>query len=61
MKHQLYVIVLETGAKEKEYYFAIVDIDSYELEYMKIEDINDYLEELIAFKQSCNWHYGIGG
>ena len=61
LKHELYVIALETGAKEKEYYFAIVDIDSYELEYMKIEDINDYLEELIAFKQACNWHYGIGG
>lgn len=59
VKYKLYVIVMETETKEKEYYFSIVDITSYESKYMKIEDTNNYLEELKSFKQSCNWHYGI--
>ena len=59
MGHELFVIVVEPVETQKEYYFAITDIDSCESQYMKVEDPCDYLEELIAFKQSCNWYYGI--
>ena len=45
-------------SKEREYYFSIVDIVSYEIQYMKIEDITDFSEDLIAFKKACNWKYG---
>ena len=54
----LYVIVVETEAKEKECYFSIVDDSSYETEYWKIENLSDYREELAAFKKSCGWQYG---
>ena len=54
----LYVIVVETEAKEKECYYSIVDDGSYKIEYWKIENLFDYREELVAFKQSCGWQYG---
>ena len=56
--HGLYVIVLETKEKEKEYYFSIIDDSSYEDAYEKIDDLSDYREELISFKESCGWQYG---
>jgi len=57
-RHKLYVIVVENESKEREYYFSIVDVVSYEIQYMKIEDITDFSEDLIAFKKACNWKYG---
>ena len=56
--HGLYVIVLETKEKEKEYYFSIIDDSSYEDEYEKIDNLSDYREELVSFKESCGWQYG---
>lgn len=50
----LYVIVVETESKEKECYFSIVN-SSYEAKYKKIDNLSDYREELVAFKQSCGW------
>lgn len=57
-QHELYVIVVENESKEREYYFSIVDVVSYEIQYMKIEDVTDFSEDLIAFKKACNWKYG---
>ena len=58
VEYSLYIIVTENEADEKDYYFSIVDIDSYEAKYMKIQDIGDFLDDLISFKKSSNWHYG---
>lgn len=59
VSHVLYVLVVENETQQKECYFSITDTGTYETKYLKIEDLIDYSEELIAFKQSCGWHYGI--
>ena len=56
-KCELYIVVIENESKEKEYYFSIVDVDSYKIQYMKIENITDFSENLKLFKQSCDWQY----
>jgi len=58
VRYELYFLAFHNQLNEKEYYFAIVDVASYETKYLKVEDITDYQNELTAFKRSCGWQYG---
>lgn len=49
--------VLLKNSEKQEVYFAITD-KSYEIKYVKINDLNEYPQVYAKFKQDNGWNYG---